>query len=124
MTAQAPESLRFDLIAPAEVRLGEAVTIMLRLTNVSDHPVEAHFLGREIAFDIVVTRAEVGVAWQRLRGAAVPSILQVRTLMTGEVMAWEDVWRPAARGSYRLQGILPSDEPEPRRTPPVELLVR
>lgn len=118
------DSLRFDVIAPAAVRLGSAVPITLRLTNVSDHAVEAHFLGREIAFDIVVTRADETVVWQRLARQAVPSILQVRMLAPGEVLEWRDEWRPAAPGRYRLEGVLPSDAREPRRTPPVTLTVR
>jgi hypothetical protein len=124
VTAQTFDSLRFDLIAPAEARFGRVVPITLRLTNVSPRAVEAHFLGREIAFDIVVTRADGTVVWQRLAQRAVPSILQVRMLGPEEVMEWRDEWQPLERDRYRIQGILPSDAPEPRRTSWVELIVR
>jgi len=124
VTAQTFDSLRFDLIAPAEARFGRAVPITLRLTNVSPRAVEAHFLGREIAFDIVVSRADGTPVWRRLEGAIVPGILQVRMIAPGETLEWRDVWRPANPGRYRLQGILPADEPEPLRTPWVELIVR
>lgn len=124
MAAQVADSLRFDLIAPAEARRGEPVCITLRLTNVSQEPVEAHFLGREIAFDIVVTSEDGAVVWQRLAQQAVPSILQVRMLGPGAVMEWRDEWRPLERGRYRVQGILPSDAPAPRRTSWVEVTVR
>ncbi len=124
MTAQTFDSLRFDLIAPAEARFGRVVPITLRLTNISPRAVEAHFLGREIAFDIVVTRADGTVVWQRLAQRAVPSILQVRMLGPGEVMEWRDEWQPLERDRYRIQGILPSDAPAPRRTSWVELIVR
>lgn len=124
MTASIPESLRFEVTAPAEVRRGQAVPITLRLTNASDRVVEAHFLGREIAFDIVVTAEDGTVVWRRLGDAAVPSILQVRLLQPGQMLEWSDVWRPGAPGRYGLQGVMPSDAPAPLRTPVRALLVR
>jgi len=119
-----PDSLRFEVIAPAEARRGNPVPITLRLTNVGAHPVEAHFLGREIAFDVVVRDEQNAVVWRRLEGRAVPSILQIRMLEPGETMEWKEAWRPARSGRYRLQGVLPSDAPEPLLTPNVEVSVR
>jgi hypothetical protein len=115
--------LRFELIAPAEARLGRGVPIALRLTNVSARAVDAHFLGRTIVFDIIVTAANGTVVWRRLGDSAVPSILQVRTLSPGEALEWKDVWQPATAGRFQLQGVLPSDDPEPRRTSWVNLEV-
>lgn len=120
--ASPPDSLRFTVHAPDTVQRGAAVPITLRLTNVSDHPVDAHFLGRTIAFDIVVTDKD-GVVWRRLQ-EAVPSILQIRTLAAGETLEWKDVWRPAKAGRYQVQGLLPSDAPEPLRTAQVSVVVR
>lgn len=117
MTAQTSDPLAFDLIAPTEARLGRGIPIGLRLTNVSTRGVDAHFLGRTIAFDIIVTAANGTVVWRRLGDSAVPSILQIRTLAPGETMEWHDTWLPRAAGRYRAQGVLPSDDPEPRRTP-------
>lgn len=110
------DSFRFELIVPAEARRGAAVPITLNLTNVSDRSVEAHFLGRTIAFDIVVTTEAGTVVWQRLGEGATPSILQIRTLTPGESMEWRDTWVPKTAGRYRVQGVLPSDDPEPLRT--------
>jgi hypothetical protein len=118
-----PDSLRFTLIVPDTVRTGQPVRITLHLTNVTTHPVEAHFMGREIAFDIVVAGKDDRVVWRRLAHAVVPGILQVRILSPNEQLEFSDVWRqggddgkPAAPGSYTLWGVLPSDEREPRRT--------
>lgn len=119
-----PDSLRFELIAPAEAHRATAVPITLRLTNVADHPVEAHFLGRDIAIDVVVRDEQNAVVWRRLEGRAVPSILQIRMLEPGETLEWKEAWRPTRNGRYRLQGVLPSDAPEPLLTPNVDVWVR
>ena len=130
VTAGAADSLRLELLAPAEVRASDPVPITLRLTNVSDRPADAHFLGRTIAFDLVVARADGAVVWRRLAGAAIPSILQIRTLAPGESLELGDVWDQrtdagarAGPGEYTVQGILPSDAPEPLRTPVVPLRI-
>jgi hypothetical protein len=113
--------LDFTLSAPRAARAGERVPITLQLRNASDQPVEAHFLGRTIVFDIVVTTEDSTIVWRRLGDGAGPAILQIRTLAPGETMQWRDTWLPPAPGRYRLQGILPSDDPEPRRTAWVDL---
>lgn len=130
VTAMTADSLRLELIAPAEVRTGDPVPIILRLTNASDRPVEAHFLGRTIAFDIVVARVGGDVVWRRLAGAAIPGILQMRVLAPGETLELKDVWdqrtsvgERVGPGEYTVQGIVPSDEKEPRRTPLVRLRI-
>jgi hypothetical protein len=118
-----PDSLHFTIIVPDTVRTGQPVRITLHLTNVTTHPVEAHFLGREIAFDIVVAGRDDRVVWRRLAHGVVPGILQVKTLAPQDRLEFSDVWRqenddgkPVAPRSYKLWGELPSDEREPRRT--------
>lgn len=130
VTTRTADSLRFELIAPAEARAGERVPITLRLTNASHLPVEAHFVGRTITFDIVVARKGGPEVWRRLRGATVQGILQIRMLAPGETLEFKDVWdqrtdagAPAGAGDYTVQGILPSDEPEPLRTSLVPLRI-
>jgi len=68
-------------------------------------------------FDIIIARDDGAIAWRRLAHGVGPSILQLRTLAPGERLEWRDVWVPDAPGRYRAQGLLPSDDPEPRRTP-------
>lgn len=126
----AAESLHFTIVAPARALAAEPVHITLRLTNVTAHPVEAYLVGRVIAFDIVIAREDGTVVWRRLQGATVASILQVRTLQPGETMELSDVWpqrgndgKPVAPGTYDVWGLLPSDAPEPRRTPTVKLRI-
>ena len=118
-----PDSLRFTLVVPDTIRTGQPVRITLHLTNVTKHPVEAHFMGREIAFDIVVAGKDGRVVWHRLAHAVVPGILQVKILAPNERLEFSDVWRqegdngkPVLQGSYTVWGVLPSDDREPRRT--------
>jgi len=123
--SQGPQApLDFSISAPKSVRVGQPAPIVLRITNVSDKSVEAHFLGRTIAFDIVVTTSDGTIVWRRLGEGAGQSILQIRTLVPGETMEWRDNWIPKRVGRYRVQGVLPSDSPEPRRTDWVEIDVR
>jgi len=125
-----PDSLRLTLVAPESVRVGQPVPLVLRLTNVTDRPIEAHFLGRTIAFDVVIAREDGAVVWRRLAGAAVQGILQIKTLAPGETLELKDMWRQrdasgkaVPPGTYNLQGVLPTDAPEPLRTPPAHLRV-
>ncbi len=116
--------LEFTISAPTRARVGATVPIVLRLHNASDLSIEAHFLGRTIVFDIVAAREDGAIVWRRLEHGVGPSILQVRILKPGETMQWRDAWLPREPGHYRIQGILPSDEPEPLRTPWVQVEVR
>jgi hypothetical protein len=122
MVSQEPP-LQFSLSVPLSARVGERVPVVLRLRNVSDRPVEAHFVGRTIAFDIVVESANGAVAWRRLGAGAGQSILQLKTLAAGETLEWRDHWMPKAAGHYRIQGLLPSDAGE-RRTAWTDIEVR
>lgn len=129
-SAATSDSLAFSIHVPASVRTGEPVPIALRVRNRTDGPVQLHLLGRTIAFDIVVTREDGTPVWRRLEGQAVQSILQLRTLAPGETLELSDRWDQRGRGGaavppglYRVHGELPTDEPEPLRTPAAPLLI-
>src|SRR5881296_2893568 len=125
-----PDSLRFELVVPAEVREGAAVPIVLRLTNTREEPLELHLLGRTIAFDITVARADGRLVWRRLEGAAIHVILQIKLLAPGETLELRDVWRqrdsagrPVGPGTYNVQGALPTEARAPLRTAVVRIRV-
>lgn len=124
-------ALRVELVAPAAVRAGEPVPVTIRITNPTNKPVDAYFVGREITFDIVVRKADSSVVWRRLTGRAVQTVLQVRTLAPGETLELRDAWRQrddagaaAPPGSYTVQGVVPGQEREPLRTPVQTLEIR
>lgn len=132
MVSQGPQApLELTISAPQSVRLGESVPIALKLRNVSDRPVEAHFLGRTIVFDIVISREDGTVVWRRLAGGVtVPSILQVRTLQPHESLEWKENWKQRTNagavvepGTYVIRGELPSDDPAPRRSQEVRMRI-
>lgn len=130
MSVPQEDSLRFALLAPPEVRIGVPVPITLRLTNTGARPVELHLQGRDIVFDVVVTREDGAPVWRRLEHAVVPGILQVKVLAPGESLELRAQWRQqtsqgdaAGPGTYTLQGVLPTDDPQPLRTPPVRVRI-
>jgi Intracellular proteinase inhibitor len=130
MTTSPADSLLFQIHAPAEVQEGQSVPITLRLRNAGPEPAVRYFRGRDITFDIVVTRVDGSAVWRRLAGAAIPAIVQVRRLEPGEQLEFKDQWRqrtdrgqPVSPGSYLLHGILLTDAPEALETPRVPLRV-
>jgi len=105
--------LRYELVVPDSARLGEPVTITIRITNTSAEAVDAYFVGREIAFDIVVRKSEGGeVVWRRLEGKAVQQVLQVRHFKPGETLELSDVWKPRQGGHYLVEGVVMGDTGE------------
>lgn len=124
LVIQEPQpSLQFTIAAPSSVQLGQPVPIVLRLTNVSNRPADAHFLGRTVAFDVVVSKEDGAVVWRRLEGVSVPTILQIRTLQPGESLEWRETWTQRTNGgaavtsgTYVVRGELPGDDPTPRRS--------
>lgn len=127
-TSMPDDTLRFHADLPAVVRLGEPVPIVLRVTNGGQQPTELHLQGKSVVFDILVTHPDGRMVWRRLEGQTVPDILQVLRLGPGESLQLRDEWRqvtntgaPVGAGDYRVRGILPTDQPEPMRTPQVSL---
>ena len=61
--------------APAKVTLHikrrrreDPVHFIVRLVNEHDEPVDLYLRGREITFDVIVSRAKGPIVWQRLQG--------------------------------------------------------
>jgi hypothetical protein len=115
-----PAFLRLSIDAPAEVRVGEPVPITLRLENVGDRPLDLYLRGRTIAFDVVVTRDDGSVVWQRLEGEIIPAIIQQVPIGAGETFELRTEWGqrttaglPVEPGRYFVQAMLPTDEQDP-----------
>lgn len=118
------DSVRVNLEVPEMVRSGAPVPITLRLQNTSDTPVDVYLTGRPVAFDIVVAREGGEAVWRRLEGETIPMVLQIRQLAPGEVLEFAERWDQRTNhgelvgpGRYTVQGILPTDTPEPLKTP-------
>ncbi len=116
--------MRFEITAPREIRAGEPVPVSLRLTNTSGRSLTVYLQGRPTAFDIIVKDGRGAVLWRRLEGQTITAILGLRTLEPGEIISFEDVWPQRDQaggmvgpGAYTLTGELPTDGPEPIRTP-------
>lgn len=122
---------RVEISVAAHVPLGEPLPVTVRVTNPGNRPLELHLQGRSITFDIVVRREQDGrMVWRRLHGSALPAILQLRVLAPGESLELSDTWdqrgsdgEQVAVGRYTVQGEVPTDEPEPMRTPVASLRI-
>ena len=114
------DQLRVRLVSPADVRAGETVPLMVQLENTGKRPLDLYLRGRPIAFDVVVSDRRGALVWQRLRGAIVPAIVQLRTIEPGTTLELEGTWdqrddagKPVAPGEYLLRASVLTDQPLP-----------
>lgn len=110
--ADAPiDSLRLDLVVPAQIAGGEPVGMTLRVENVAERPLDLYLVGRTIAFDLVVEDPAGVEIWSRLHDQVVQQILRVEHLAPGDTLVLEDTWpqrsnagRPVVPGEYQVRG--------------------
>jgi hypothetical protein len=128
--AAVPDSMRFEIVLPDSVRLGEPVPVSLRLTNTGREQLTVYLQGRPIAFDVTVRRLDGTIVWRRLEGEVVSAILAVRQLEPSASLEFEEVWPQVSNtgeavppGDYRITGALPTDAPEPLQTSPALLRI-
>jgi hypothetical protein len=121
-------NLRLDV--PTDAPRGATVPITLLVENPSEQPLDLYLRGRDIAFDVVVARANGDVAWRRLEGEIIPAILQLRTLAPHEVLELRAQWdqrtnrgRPVDAGLYSVRGVLLTEEQVPLETPIAQLRI-
>jgi hypothetical protein len=119
--------MRFEIVAPADVRHGDPVAVRLRLVNVTDRAVTVYLQGRPTAFDVIVTDEAGQEVWRRMAGQTVTAILGIRALAPNESLTFEDVWPQrnssggqVPPGRYAISGLMPTDG-EPLRTAPVQV---
>jgi hypothetical protein len=130
VSAVPADSISFEILLARQVGAGQPVAITLRLTNRGATARQFYLLGRTITFDILVSRPDGQVVWQRLHGQLVPQILQVVTLEPGQRLDFTDTWaqrtnegEPVGPGTFMVQGVLPTDERQPMRTALAELVI-
>ena len=123
------DSMTVELLVPDRVRTGEPVPITVRATNQGTAPATLYLRGRPIAFDVIVTDARGKVVWQRLKGATISMVLQVRELKPGDSLTLEDVWPQHTNagavvepGDYHLKAQLLTDT-EPLESASVPLRI-
>jgi hypothetical protein len=110
------DSLTIVLDAPATLAAGRTASITIRLANRTDRTLDLSLRGREIAFDLIVSREDGTVIWRRLEGEVVPAILRLEQLAPGTELVLEATWdgrdqagRPVPPGSYTLRGEILTD---------------
>jgi Intracellular proteinase inhibitor len=129
VAAAGQEPVRLELELEPRVRAGAPVRIRLRARNVTQRAADLYLRGRDLTFDVVVSRASGGVVWQRLEGETIPAIVQLRPLAPGEKLEVETVWdqrtnrgRAVGPGEYVVEGSLLL-EGEPLRAAPKPLTI-
>jgi hypothetical protein len=130
LSEPAADSLRLWLDVPAQVRAGAPVAVTVHVENISIRALDLYLRGRELTFDVVVTRADGSVVWRRLEGEVIPAILRVETLAPGRRISataeWDQRTRSGERagpGSYSVRAEILTDSPRPLETPPVGLRI-
>jgi hypothetical protein len=123
------DSLRIDLIAPAQVAAGEPVEITLRVENVAGRPLDLYLMGRTIAFDLIVEDEAGTEIWSRLHDQVLQQILRVEHLAPGDTLTLEDTWpqrsnagSPVPPGAYRVRGEVFTEQ-EPLTAGPAPLRI-
>jgi hypothetical protein len=128
VTAGLEDSLRFEIEVPPAARIGEPVSITLRVRNLGKTPRELNLAGRPTAFDVTVTRTDGSVVWRRLEGATIPGILGIQVLAPGGMLEFKETWdqrtrsgEPAGPGLFMVEGALLTDSPTPLKIGPASL---
>lgn len=110
------DALRLRLDVPEAVAEGESVPLGLHVENVSGRRLELHLRGREIAFDVSVSRPGGTTVWRRLDGVVIPGILRLEPLGPRESLVLSASWdqrsnegEPVARGVYMVGAELLTD---------------
>ena len=129
VTEPASDSLRLELLLPRSVRAGEPVSISLRVENRTRHAIDLYLRGRTATFDVIVSRPDGVVVWQRLEDEIIPAIVGLRALAPGERLELATVWdqqtkqrKPVGAGEYTARGLL-LVEAKPLETPPVPFVI-
>lgn len=124
------DTLRLELEVPGEVAFGSPVPVVIRARNLTDRALSLSLLGTEIVYDLMVWRMDGTLIWQRLEGKSVPSILRIVSIAPREALELKGSWNQLTSsgatlepGTYRVQGVLPTDE-APLRTPTLSFRIR
>ena len=121
--ARAGDSVVVEIAAPRYAAVGDTVPINIVVHNNRERRIDLNLTGREIAFDIVVARADSTIVWQRLRNVVIQPIVQLKTLEPGESFTLTDRWQATQAGSFIIGAELPTDS-KPLMAKPVGLVVR
>ena len=87
--------------------------ITLTVENQTPRALDLYLRGRDPTFDVIITRADGAVVWQRLEDAIIPAIVSLRTLASAERLELATVWDQRTRegdatdaGEYTARALL------------------
>ena len=117
------DTVQVSLHMPEQVQAGDSVAITVRVQNTSSRRVDLSLMGREIAFDVIITTSSGQPVWRRLERATLQSILQVKSLNPAEAFELRTEWRASQPGDYLVSAQLPTDNQPLATRAPVHLRV-
>jgi hypothetical protein len=117
------DSVEVIIATPSFAVTGDEVPISVVVRNNTDRRMDLHLTGREVVFDIVVTRPDSSVVWQRLAHTTGQQILQLRPMAPRESFTLSDHWHATEPGEYLVTASLPTDA-APLQAQPVRLTIR
>ena len=97
-------------------RRDDPLRFIIRIVNDNDFPVDLYLGGRDITYDVIVSRRNGPVVWQRLEGQIIPAILRIETIGPLESIELVDEWnlrdnagRHVGTGSYTMKAVILTD---------------
>ena len=121
MGAPLPPGVTLTMDAPARVRLGDSLAVVVRIANTGRAPATLYLRGRDITVDLEV-RNDAGVAWRKLENAVIPALLRLESLAPGQRIELTEHWTPTQRGSFTVVAML-LGERDPYVTAPRAVVV-
>lgn len=96
------DSLELSTRVSPRVHPSGRVDIELTARNPTPRALDLYLRGRDPTAEVLVRDEAGAVVWRKLEGAAIPAILQLRSLMPGDSLVLRESWTPRDRGGRRL----------------------
>lgn len=105
--------------APARVKIGEPVPLLLTVFNPEKTAVTLYLMGRVPTADFLIADSGGRTVWSLRHGETLMASLQVHRLAAGKSLSFRQIWdqrsnsgKPVPAGHYLVRGVLLTDRPD------------